>query len=95
MNRVIISVFWIFLTGMVTLQSVQVLDHLDAENISVSYSEESHGDEDSDERKEPDKSTGKTFSQSEIFNLHIVHFTRYRQNSGLWKNEVICPPPKA
>lgn len=95
MKRVIVSVFWIFLTGMVTLQSVQVFYHLNTENVSISFSEEAHGDEDTDERKDPDKSTGKSFSQSEMYSLRISHFTGYRQNFGHWKNEVICPPPKS
>lgn len=94
MKRSVASVFWIFLTGIIILQSGQIFYHLNDENISVCFSEEAPGDEDSDERKEPEKSTGKIFSPSEMHLLSILHFTGYQKNTEYWKDEVICPPPK-
>lgn len=96
MKRFFLSLLWVILTGVVTLQSTQAYNNLEVGNFSCSITEESSGsDEDSDERKEIDKSLNKIFSSFGAGSFNISHFTKYDQKSGLVDFEVIPPPPRA
>jgi len=95
MKRLLFSLIWILLSVLVTVQTTYVFSHLDASSIAFNMSEEAHGgDEDSDERKDLDKSLNKILSSSGTYILSISHFTKYDQRYDHVEDEVNCPPPK-
>lgn len=84
------------LTGVVTLQSLQVYSTLEGDKFFIGITEEASGsDEDSDERKEIDKSLSKLLSSIGVVQVNILHFTEYDQKSGDIEFEVSSPPPRA
>lgn len=94
------GIFKYYLFPLIIIISFQVIDlpgHLSIETIySVSvFSEESAGDEDTDERKELDKSLNRLNGKSFNSPLLVNHFTKYCSHSSLCIEEVISPPPRS
>ena len=59
------------------------------------FAEESGGDEDSDEKEDPDKSLTRAHRSVKSEILPVFHFTGYLTHAVYPDFEVLFPPPKA
>lgn len=96
MKKPLAAILWFFLAGSFILNSTNVWTHLnEMEGYSFYFSEEATEDEDSDDRKDPDKVLIKLL-QNQNYQLGLFsHFTKYHLQFHLSQRDVLHPPPQS